>query len=94
MPVRVISAMSDLGQTRGVDPHLNQVMESLPVGVWLFDTDGRVVLANPAMRQIWETLLPPWKIWRGSTRDGPPASRSKRANGASRALSGRGDLDR
>jgi two-component system, cell cycle sensor histidine kinase and response regulator CckA len=53
LPVRVISAMSDLGQTRGADPRLNQVLESLPVGVWLFDSDGRVVLANQAVRQIW-----------------------------------------
>jgi two-component system cell cycle sensor histidine kinase/response regulator CckA len=30
-----------------------QVLDSLPVGVWVLDRDGRVMLGNPAGRAIW-----------------------------------------
>ncbi len=32
---------------------LRQVLEHLPVGVWIADADGRPVQANPACRRIW-----------------------------------------
>ncbi len=32
---------------------LRQVMEHLPVGVWIADTEGRPVQVNPACRRIW-----------------------------------------
>ena len=30
-----------------------RILESLPVGMWVVDRDGRVVLANPAALEIW-----------------------------------------
>ena len=32
---------------------LRQVLDTIPVGVWVTDTEGRVKLANPAGRRIW-----------------------------------------
>jgi PAS domain S-box-containing protein len=31
-----------------------QVLEALPIGLWLADKDGRLVLGNPAGQRIWE----------------------------------------
>ncbi len=31
-----------------------QVLETLPIGLWLADKDGKLVLGNPAGQQIWE----------------------------------------
>jgi two-component system, cell cycle sensor histidine kinase and response regulator CckA len=32
---------------------LEQVLDTLPVGVWVLDRDGRIRFANPASRSIW-----------------------------------------
>jgi two-component system, cell cycle sensor histidine kinase and response regulator CckA len=32
---------------------LQQVMETLPIGVWVTATDGRIIFGNPAGREIW-----------------------------------------
>jgi PAS domain S-box-containing protein len=32
---------------------LEQVLDNLPVGVWVLDRDGRIMLGNPAGRTIW-----------------------------------------
>jgi two-component system, cell cycle sensor histidine kinase and response regulator CckA len=32
---------------------LQQVLDTLPVGVWVLDQDGRIVFGNPASEQIW-----------------------------------------
>jgi PAS domain S-box-containing protein len=32
---------------------LQQVLDTLPVGVWVLDRDGRIVFGNPASEQIW-----------------------------------------
>ena len=32
---------------------LEQVLETLPVGVWVLDRDGRLLLDNPVSRRIW-----------------------------------------
>ncbi|MCX6567499.1 MAG: PAS domain S-box protein [Candidatus Aminicenantes bacterium] len=32
---------------------LRNVLDTLPIGVWITDRDGRIILGNPASRQIW-----------------------------------------
>lgn len=38
---------------RQAEENMRGVLEALPVGVWLMDRDGRIVLGNPAGRRIW-----------------------------------------
>ena len=33
---------------------LEQVLATLPVGVWIMDDQGRIVHGNPAGQQIWQ----------------------------------------
>lgn len=43
-------AAEDLAQR---ERQLRTVLEALPVGIWFTDSHGRVLLANPAARQLW-----------------------------------------
>ncbi len=36
------------------EARLRQVIESMPVGVWLADADGQLLYSNPVGRKIWE----------------------------------------
>ncbi|RXE55503.1 hypothetical protein ABH15_12375 [Methanoculleus taiwanensis] len=40
---------------------LNKIFEILPIGVWLADREGRLIMGNPAGKRIWgaEPLVPP-----------------------------------
>jgi diguanylate cyclase (GGDEF)-like protein len=38
---------------REAEATLREVLENLPVGVWVMDGQGRIVHGNPASRQIW-----------------------------------------
>jgi two-component system, cell cycle sensor histidine kinase and response regulator CckA len=51
-PSRVIGAMTE-STTPRQDPRLSQVLEALPLAVWLVDKQGQVVLSNPASQQLW-----------------------------------------
>jgi PAS domain S-box-containing protein len=48
---------------------LQKILNSLPVGVWLVDSDGRIVMANPAGIEIWGEAryvgLDEYHIYRG-----------------------------
>jgi two-component system, cell cycle sensor histidine kinase and response regulator CckA len=52
-PVRAINAMSEVGEGKGGQRRLRQVLDALPSGVWLVDNQGQVVLQNAANHQIW-----------------------------------------
>ena len=61
-PLRFVGAMTE-GAGRGGDGRLQEVLDALPVGVWVVDNQGLIVLANAASRGIWggtpETALSP-----------------------------------
>ena len=42
---------------------LQQVLESLPVGVWVVGRDGKIVFANPASRRLWGDELRTERGW-------------------------------
>lgn len=44
-----------------VDPLVRNVLESLPVGVWVIDLDGDVVVANSMGREIWGGARNDWR---------------------------------
>jgi PAS domain S-box-containing protein len=52
--------ITDLKQTQEVlaqrERQLQTVLDALPMGVWFTDGAGRVLLANPAARQIWSGI--------------------------------------
>jgi two-component system, cell cycle sensor histidine kinase and response regulator CckA len=52
-PVRVISSLSDRGGLSRQDQGLRQVLDALPSGVWILDSDGRIILSNAASGAIW-----------------------------------------
>ncbi|HEU5303066.1 MAG TPA: PAS domain S-box protein, partial [Gemmatimonadales bacterium] len=52
-PARVIGAISEVSQGRRADPRLAEVLEALPMGVWLVDREGRVVMSNSSSHQLW-----------------------------------------
>jgi two-component system, cell cycle sensor histidine kinase and response regulator CckA len=52
-PDRVISAMADLTEGRRSERRLHQVLDALPIGVWIVERQGRIVLDNAASREIW-----------------------------------------
>jgi two-component system, cell cycle sensor histidine kinase and response regulator CckA len=52
-PVRVIGAMTEVSTSQRPDPRLTQVLEALPMGVWLVDRQGQVVLSNSSSQQLW-----------------------------------------
>jgi PAS domain S-box-containing protein len=59
-PVRMIGAMLDVTErlraqeaVRESEESLRQILEMLPVGVWVADTDGVIVQGNPAGQAIW-----------------------------------------
>jgi len=41
------------GEWRGKEGLLADVLNLLPIGVWITDSEGRIVLGNPAGREIW-----------------------------------------
>jgi PAS domain S-box-containing protein len=43
-------AVEKLGQSESL---LRNILDTLPIGVWLTDRDGRIILGNPASREIW-----------------------------------------
>ena len=53
LPVRVIGAMTEVPKVRRADPQLREVLEALPMGVWLVDRQGRVVMSNSSSHQLW-----------------------------------------
>jgi PAS domain S-box-containing protein len=63
---------------------LQQVLDSLPVGVWVVGTDGRIVFANPASRRLWGDEPHAERAW--LVHGGRPVSAEESA--ASRALRG------
>jgi PAS domain S-box-containing protein len=54
-PARVVGAMAEVTQARRPDQRLPQVLEAMPMGVWLVDRQGRIVLSNSAGQQLWST---------------------------------------
>jgi PAS domain S-box-containing protein len=63
---------------------LQQVLESLPVGVWVVGTDGGIVFANPASRRLWGDEIRTERAW--LVHRGHPVSDEESA--AARALRG------
>ena len=55
-PVRVISAMADVSRSQRAEPRLQQVLDALPVAVWVVNRQGRVIAANSSSRRIWGGL--------------------------------------
>ncbi|HEY3013006.1 MAG TPA: PAS domain S-box protein [Gemmatimonadales bacterium] len=52
-PVRVVAALADVTDARHKDLQLRQALDVFPLGVWVLDQHGRVVLANAASGRIW-----------------------------------------
>jgi two-component system cell cycle sensor histidine kinase/response regulator CckA len=52
-PARVVAAMADVTEIRQGERRLEQVLDALPLGIWLLDPLGRIILANEASRSIW-----------------------------------------
>jgi two-component system cell cycle sensor histidine kinase/response regulator CckA len=57
-PVRLVGATSEVILERRGEQGLEEVLDALPLGIWILDLEGRIVLANAASREIWgETPL-------------------------------------
>jgi PAS domain S-box-containing protein len=88
-PGRVIGAMSE-STTQPEDTRLPQVLEALPMAVWLVDREGRIVISNSSSQQLWGTTHRPvadfgeYMAWWPDT--GEPVRREEW--GASRAIGG------
>jgi two-component system, cell cycle sensor histidine kinase and response regulator CckA len=52
-PVRLVGAMSEVIQERRGEQDLEEVLDALPLGIWILDREGWIVLANAASREIW-----------------------------------------
>ncbi len=52
-PARVVAAMADVTQAGQGERLLEQIIDALPFGVWVVDTNGTVTLANSASRAVW-----------------------------------------
>jgi two-component system cell cycle sensor histidine kinase/response regulator CckA len=52
-PVRVIAAMADATGAEPQERPSSQMLDALPLGIWVWDKGGRVVRANAASRRIW-----------------------------------------
>ncbi len=50
LEVRVKDRTEELQKSEAL---LRSVLESLPIGVWIVDKNGRIVLGNPAVRELW-----------------------------------------
>jgi PAS domain S-box-containing protein len=55
-PVRVVSGMAELAESRRAEPRLQHVLDGLPLGIWMVDRNGRIVLENAASQRIWGAL--------------------------------------
>ena len=53
VPARMIGAMTEFPESRRADPRLREVLEALPMGVWLVDRQGVVVMSNSSSHQLW-----------------------------------------
>jgi two-component system cell cycle sensor histidine kinase/response regulator CckA len=51
-PDRVVGAMADVSQISNGE-RVEQIVSALPFAVWLFDQQGRVILANTASSTVW-----------------------------------------
>jgi two-component system cell cycle sensor histidine kinase/response regulator CckA len=51
-PERVIARMTDVSRL-SQGQQSEQVLNAMPVGVWLLDRTGQIVFANPASQQVW-----------------------------------------
>jgi PAS domain S-box-containing protein len=59
-PLYVLKMIQDITERKAAESALNaserllrRVLEALPLGVWILDANGRIVLGNPAGQQIW-----------------------------------------
>jgi two-component system, cell cycle sensor histidine kinase and response regulator CckA len=52
-PVHVVATMDDVTEVRRPGQQLLQVLEAVPIGMWVLDPDGRMALANSASTRIW-----------------------------------------
>jgi PAS domain S-box-containing protein len=61
LALHAVSRNPAVDQFTAADPLLRNVMESLPVGVWVIDLAGDVVAANSAGRRIWGDARNDWR---------------------------------
>ncbi|HYF38994.1 MAG TPA: PAS domain S-box protein [Gemmatimonadales bacterium] len=54
-PVRVVAALLD-ASLAGRSQRINEILDALPIGVWLLDRQGHIVYANAASEAIWGPL--------------------------------------
>jgi two-component system cell cycle sensor histidine kinase/response regulator CckA len=52
-PLRLVAAMAEVTHERRGARRLEQVLDAVPLGIWILDREGRITLANAASRQIW-----------------------------------------
>jgi two-component system cell cycle sensor histidine kinase/response regulator CckA len=52
-PVRLVATMTGVRPDWRGERRLEQVLDAFPVGIWLLDREGRIVLENAASRAIW-----------------------------------------
>ena len=45
--------LQQINERKRSEALLNKVLESLPVGVWITDPNGKIMHGNPAGQQIW-----------------------------------------
>jgi len=50
LELRVAERTEELRRSESL---LRSILNTLPIGVWITDEDGRIILGNPAGRQIW-----------------------------------------
>ncbi|MGH7510150.1 MAG: PAS domain S-box protein [Gemmatimonadales bacterium] len=62
-PVRMVGAMSEASRERA-DQRLPQVIEALPMAVWVLDRQGRIVQSNSSSGQLWGTAPHPVEDFR------------------------------
>jgi len=61
MALLAVGRMATVEAFTAADPVLRNVIESLPVGVWVIDLAGDVVVANSAGRRIWGDARNDWR---------------------------------
>jgi two-component system, cell cycle sensor histidine kinase and response regulator CckA len=52
-PLRLVATLAEVAHDPRSDQRLEQVLDALPLGIWILDREGRIVLANAAARGIW-----------------------------------------
>jgi two-component system cell cycle sensor histidine kinase/response regulator CckA len=88
-PLRFVGALTEAAVQRRDQTRLQEVLDTLPNGVWVVDREGRVVLANAASREIWggvpDTAMSPedeWGIARALERGEPSSTQELRVQTA------------